>query len=384
LVTGLGIVSAAGSGLASTEAALRAGRSGLGPLTLFESPRNGHFPVAELGRELASPRLLELAKPALRQALDAAGLTDGDALARTGLALGTCVGGMPETENAVAEVLADGAPSDREVWSRHGCGYTTAQLARWSELGGPALTLSTACSSGAQAIVAARDVLRSGLADTMVAGGADAICRLTLNGFAALLAMDPDGCKPFDRARAGMSLGEAAAFLVLERESVARRSGKQVFGELAGAGNSCDAFHLTAPEPQGRGAFEAMATALNEAGLEPSEVDYVNAHGTGTQENDRAEGRALAQLFGDDVPAVSSTKRVFGHTLGAAGAVEAVVSLLAMRAGFVPGTSGLEDVDPECVIAPLVETRAAAPRVVLSSSFGFGGNNTVLVFGAVT
>ena len=390
VVTGLGIVSAAGTGLEANRQAIQEGRSGLGRLTRFPSPRCGHFPVAEVDgvdRLPGFPRTVALGRVALREALASAGL-DGEAgearelLRRAGIAAGTCVGGMPETEAAVEGVLAGQMP-DPSVWLHHECAFTTHALAGEWDIRGPAMTISNACSSGAQAIASAADLLLAGEAKVAVAGGVDAITRLTLNGFASLLVMDPQGCRPFDRHRKGMSLGEGAAFLVLEEEGHALHRGARALAVLAGSANTCDAFHPTAPDPEGRGAEEAMRQALARAGIDPSGVDYVNAHGTGTPENDRAEGRALARVFGERAPPVSSTKRVFGHTLAAAGAIEAVVSVLALVTGVLPGTCGLSEADPECVIQPLAESLRAAPRVVLSNSFGFGGNNTVLCFTAM-
>ncbi len=379
VLTGLGVVSAAGRGLDATEATLRAGRSCLGPLTRFPSPRNGHHRVGEVAQEWiadpAEPRTRALARLALADALDDARLEARTR--RIALVLGTCTGGMPETEEAIESQLA-GRGFPERVWSEHPCGATTHALAEDFGLRGPRFTISTACSSGAQALVIGRDVLLAGLADAVVAGGADALCRLTLNGFASLFATDPKGCRPFDVERDGMSLGEGAAFCVLEREDVALERGARIHVELAGAGNTCDAFHPTAPEPDGRGAEAAMRAALRDAGSTVDAVDYVNAHGTGTPGNDQAEGRALARLFGTRIPPVSSVKAIFGHTLGAAGAIEAIVCSLGLARGFLPGTSGLTRFDPDCEVEPLTETVTASPRFVLSNSFGFGGNNTVL------
>jgi len=366
-VAGLGIVSAAGRGVAENLASLRANRDGLGPLTRFQSPRCGQLPVAQVEGVDEAPRALALARIALKEALDGAGVVP-----RTGLALGMTVGGMPESEEQVARLMK-GEPADESVWERHECGYVAATLAREFGLDGPCLTISNACASGAEAIACGAELLLSGEADRMVAGGVDALCRLTLNGFASLLVVDPEGCRPFDRAREGMSLGEGAAFLVLKRGA---NSGEVV---LAGWGNSCDAYHPTAPDPDGRGAEAAMRAAL--ADTTPRDtIDYINAHGTATPDNDRAEGRAIRRLFGAQPPPVSSTKRLFGHTLGAAGAIEAVVCSLALTEGLLPGTPGLQDPDPECGIVPLKTPVEAQPRAVLSNSFGFGGNNSVLCF----
>jgi len=385
-ITGVGILGAPGVGVAATLDHLWAGRSGLGPLELFPSPRHSHLPVGEV-RDLLpgdeGSRTGRLARLALAEALESAGLDPlpPELGARAALCLGTCTGGMPETERAVATLLAGGDPP-AVVWGRHECGAATAALAIRFGLRGPALTISNACSSGAQAIADGGELIESGEAELVVAGGADALCDLTLSGFASLLVVDPHGCRPFDRRRAGMSLGEGAAFCVLESEAHAAARGVAPRAWLLGHGNTCDAHHPTAPDPQGRGAARAMRKALERAQLAPAAVDYVNAHGTGTPDNDRAEGRALRTLFGEALPPVSSVKRCFGHTLGAAGAIEAVVSVLALSEGFLPGNPGFEELDPECGVEPIRETQAAAPRVVLSSSFGFGGNNTVLCFGA--
>jgi 3-oxoacyl-(acyl-carrier-protein) synthase len=376
-ITGLGMTTAAGRGVAANEAALRECRSGLGPLRRFRSPRCGHLPVAEV-EETGAPRTVALAMGALREAL---AMAAPPRLRDAGLAVGTTVGGMPESEAALDGILL-GREVGSEVWDRHPCGHTTRSLAEGCGLEGPALTLSTACSSGAEAIATAAELVAAGDAEIMVAGGVDALCRMTLNGFASLLVVDPEGCRPFDVARMGMSLGEGAAFVVLEAEERVRARGGEILARFAGSGNSCDAHHATAPDPEGRGAEAAMRLALERAALGPSRIDYVNAHGTGTPDNDRAEGRAILRVFGASPPPVSSTKRVFGHALGAAGAIEAVACVLALRGSFLPGTPGFATPDPDCGIVPLRTSVASRPRAVLSNSFGFGGNNTVLCFTA--
>lgn len=388
-ITGLGLLTAAGRGADATEAALRAGRDGLGRLSRFASPRCGHLPVAEVRGVEEAPRTVALARPALADALASAGLDGGQAALaslRVGLAVGCTVGGMPETERALAALAREERPVSPEawpeVWAGHETGATTAALAAAFGLRGPALTIANACASGAQALADGADLLAAGLADVVVAGGVDALCRLTLNGFASLLAVDPAGCRPFDARRGGMSLGEGAAFLVLEPLERARARGARPLALLAGTGSTCDAHHPTRPEPEGRGAEAAMRAALAAAGLEPGAIDYVNAHGTGTPDNDRAEGRALRRLFGEALPPVSSTKRAFGHTLGAAGAIEAAVCVLALERGFLPGTPGFATPDPECALTPLAASRPGAPRACLSNSFGFGGANTALVLRA--
>lgn len=367
-MTGLGILTAAGEGVAANTEALREGRSGLGALSLFDSPVCGKFPVGQVAGVSEAPRTAALAKRALREALV------GVDPSRAGLAVGVTVGGMPESEKLLAELLASGEIRDPEAFSRHDLGWVTTHLAREFGLRGPRLTISNACASGAEAIACAAELLLDGEADIMVAGGVDALCRITLNGFASLLAMDELGCRPFDVTREGMSLGEGAAWIVLQRLEDA----PEPIAILAGWGNSCDAHHATAPDPDGRGAEAAIRQALRG----DLAVDYINAHGTGTRDNDRAESAALRRIFGDSLPPISSTKRVFGHTLGASGAIEAVVSALCIREGFLPANPGFDSLDPECGVTPILERIDTRPQRVLSNSFGFGGNNSVLCFRA--
>lgn len=381
-ITGLGMVSAAGRGLAANLERLKSGESALGPLDLFDSPRCGHFPVGQFRDALSlpeAPRSLALAEMASREALQGAGLAGLDESQSEGLAiaLGICVGGMPETEGSIEKLLA-GDACDDSVWNTHECGATTARLAQELGARGATMTLSTACSSGAQAIACGADLLEAGAARYVLAGGVDALCHLTLNGFASLLAMDPEGCRPFDRERAGMSLGEGAGFVVLERESEARARGKAPLAFVAGFGNTCDAYHATAPHPEGEGAERAMRTAIERAAWSLDSIDFVSAHGTGTRDNDLAEGRALRRLFGDGLPPVASIKGCLGHSLAASGAIEAVFSVLCMSAGFVPPNARFGAMDPEIGFEAPRHAEARVVQRVLSNSFGFGGNNTVL------
>jgi 3-oxoacyl-[acyl-carrier-protein] synthase II len=260
----------------------------------------------------------------------------------------------------------------------------TDLVARRLGIVGPRTTIMTACSSSATAIGRAADLVRLGRVAVALAGGAEGLCRLTYAGFNALRAVSPEPCRPFDAERKGLSLGEGAAVLVLEEEMHARARGAEVLGFLAGWGMTADAHHMTAPHPEGDGAARAMLAALADAELAPEAIDYVNAHGTATPHNDAAEVLALRRVFGERAARlpVSSTKSMVGHTLGAAGAVEAVASLCALRGGYVPPTMGLERPDPAFGALDFVPGAAREARVgaVLSSSFAFGGNNTVLVF----
>jgi 3-oxoacyl-(acyl-carrier-protein) synthase len=248
---------------------------------------------------------------------------------------------------------------------------------------GPGMALSTACSSGALAIAAAAEMIQTGEADVMLAGGTDSLSRMTWGGFHSLLLVDAAGCRPFDANRAGMCLGEGAAALVMEAEETARQRGATILARLTGWGASCDAYHVTAPHPEGAGALAAMQSALGRAGLTPAEIDYVNAHGTGTRDNDLAESKALKSLFGDRVPPFSSTKRFFGHSLAASGAIEAVVCVEALRRQQLPPNPGFETQDSAIGLTPVLQLQNATLTHVLSNSFGFGGNNAALVFSAL-
>lgn len=374
-MTGLGTLTAAGRGLEATEAALRGGRSGLAALSLFAAPEVAGFPVAEAGECPAGsqPRAVRLAAVAIEEALGAADLPTATR-PRTALAVATALGGMAETERAVETALA-GHTTDDAVWLRHEVGYTTSALADRFRVEAAALTLTT---SSAEAIAAATTLLRAGEADAAVAGGVDALCRFALEGFARGGGLDPEGCRPFDRDRAGISLGEGAAFLVLEREADARLRGARPLALLTGVGRAAQPAD---PERAGRGVEAAVRSALGAAGLEPSAVDYVTAHAAGSPAQDVAEARALRRLFGDDLPPVAATKRVFGHTLGAAAALDVVACVLAIARGFLPGTPGFAEADPEAGLTPLVEARLeAGPAVAISQSRGVAGPSAALCF----
>lgn len=317
--------------------------------------------------------------------------------------IGGTTGGM-----ALTEELLSGGIAEPGRYRLHGTGTVAEYVAERIGCRGPALTVSTACSSGAVALKLALELIRSGRARRVLAGGADCLCRLTYYGFSMLQLIDPEGTRPLDRNRNGMSVAEGAGMLLLEGGPV-----EPALAELLGAGLSCDAYHASAPHPEGAGALAAMQRALADAGLVPGAVDYVNLHGTGTRDNDAAEARALVALFGRagggdaaataaegdgpqpgagpmvphvtrvaELPPASSTKGCVGHSLAAAGAVEAVISILALRHGFLPPNVGLGESDPAFGIEPVRSVRPATIRTVLSNSFGFGGNNAAVAFGA--
>jgi 3-oxoacyl-[acyl-carrier-protein] synthase II len=248
-------------------------------------------------------------------------------------------------------------------------------------LGGPKETIIMACASGAASIAMGADLIRQGVVPLALVGGVDALTRICFMGFNALRLLDDAPCRPFDRERHGMFIGEAAAFMVLESLERCRARGGRVYGEFLGAGMTTDAHHVTAPHPEGEGMIQAMNLALDAAGVTASEIGYVNAHGTGTPQNDRVEALALSRVFREGGVLVSSTKSMVGHTMAAAGTVEAVATLLALQHSVIPPTATLRQLDPEvpfdCV--PGV-ARPASIQVALSNSFGFGGQNVSLVF----
>src|SRR3989454_2703597 len=248
-------------------------------------------------------------------------------------------------------------------------------------LGGPRETVVMACSSGAAALAMAADLIESGAAPRAVAGGVDTITRVCYMGFNALRLLDPEPCRPFDRDRRGMTIGEGAAFLVLESYADARARGARIYAELAGPAVTTDAYHVTAPDPEGSGMIAAIRGALDRARLTPAAVDYANAHGTGTPQNDRIEARALARVFGEGRLLVSSNKSQIGHTMAAAGSLEAAATVLTLTQGVVPATVNLTSVDPEVPFdcGPRVPRAAPVPDA-MSNSFGFGGQNVTLAF----
>ncbi len=301
---------------------------------------------------------------------------------RVGVFIGTSTSGILQTERAYRERDASGAlPATFHYAETHNPYSVTAYVRERLGLRGPAYTISSACSSSAKVFATAQRLLACGVIDAAVVGGVDSLCLTTLYGFNSLQLMSSDPCRPFDAQRKGLSIGEAAAFALLERPAEPVAPDTVL---LLGAGESSDAHHMSSPHPDGLGARLAMQQALAQAGLRPADIDYINLHGTATSSNDAAEGRAVAALFGSATPC-SSTKGATGHTLGAAGAVEAAFCAIALRHGFMPGSAGTQTLDPAIAGAGaldyLLQPRAQAPRRVLSNSFGFGGTNCSLVFG---
>jgi 3-oxoacyl-[acyl-carrier-protein] synthase-1 len=379
-----------GTGLDPTLAALRAARSGLAPCR-FETVRNLDTYVGEVAQVDDSPLPAGFAEHECRNnRLAWLGLQQDDfdaavraAVARygrrrVGVFLGTSTAGILQTEQAYRRRDASGALPDDFVYRTTHNTYSVAAFVRaLFGIEGPAAVASTACSSGAKAFASAARMIATGLIDAAIVGGVDSLCLTTLYGFNSLELLSPEPCRPFDATRRGLSIGEAAAFVLLERVPASLDPAAVV---LLGVGESSDAHHMSSPHPEGAGARRAMQAALSAADLAPDEIDYINLHGTATPSNDAAEGKAVAALFGERV-ACSSTKGATGHTLGAAGGLEAVVAALALQHGFTPGGVNTRTPDPGIAIRYLSANADAAPRRVLSNSFGFGGTNCSLVLG---
>ncbi len=391
-VTGVGAVSPLARTADETMDRLVRGDRAFRRLSLFDLPDARSSIAAEIDalspEEVAPPGEAEgwsrtdaMAVLAAREALAQAGITP--AKLSIDLIVGGTTAGMFETEDLLARLSND--PSAIRPLARMISHPLSAPTDHVNVAAGPfrrARTVCSACSSGASAILLAASWIRLGRSERVLAGGADGLCRLTYSGFAALGALSPEPCRPFDRRRAGLSLGEAGAFLVLESEASARARGAVPIAELRGWAIGSEGHHITNPERDGTTAARVMAAALRRGGLAPADVDYVNAHGTATPLNDVMEAAALHACLGEHaarVP-VSTVKGQVGHTLGAAGALEAVVTALAIRRGVMPPTVGLDEPDPACRLVHLTSAREARLRAALSSSFGFGGMDTVLAF----
>jgi 3-oxoacyl-[acyl-carrier-protein] synthase II len=389
VVSGLGVVSPYGVGAKTFWAGLATGECAIRPLTVidpegFRSRIAAEVPadvLPALGVSTRRSRADRIALAAAREALAEADVAPRDR-AEMGLFVGAVGGGMLEGEEWYCEEQR-GRPSPRIRALRSILPVSHAETLAWRlRLGGPRETVVMACASGAASIALGADAIRSGAAPFVLAGGVDAITRICFMGFNALKLLDPEPCRPFDRRRRGMSIGEGAAFLVLEDADHCRARGARVLGELLGAGMTTDAHHVTAPHPDGEGMIRAMVDALAGSGRAPADVGYVNAHGTGTPQNDRVEALALVRVFGEGRVLVSSTKSLIGHTMAAAGSMEAAATLLSLQHGLIPPTANLRDPDPDVPFDCVPGTaRSVELGAAVSNSFGFGGQNVSLVFG---
>jgi len=370
------------------------GKSGIGRMRYLDSLHRDEIPVAEVGawnHELEQfagvkkkgfySRTTLLGIIAAREALQKSGAIDEIKSCRTGLISATTVGGMDRSEKFYKTYMTNKSGGRLRDIVTHDCGDSTETIADIFEIKDYLSTISTACSSSANAILTGARLIKNGILDRVLAGGTDALTLFTVNGFNSLMILDKNGCRPFDQERNGLTLGEGSGFLVLESEKIVEKENKAVLCEISGYGNACDAYHQTASSPEGEGAFLAMNQALLTSGLTFDMIDYINAHGTGTKNNDLSEGKAIERLFHDSAIRCSSTKSFTGHTLGAAGAIEAVLSIMAIMNQWIYPNLNFSKQMTELKFAPVTEFLKNIPvRNVMSNSFGFGGNNTSLIF----
>jgi len=372
---------------------LRRGITGIGKNSHLETIHSDELPVAEIKagnlelramadvpRKSTISRTSLLALIAAGEAVKRSGIRKEDGL-RTGLISASTVGGMDRTELFFRNFRLDKSHGRIREVVTHDVGDHTEVIASAFGIKDFVTTISTACSSSANSILLGARLIEKGILDRVIAGGSDALTLFTLNGFNSLMILDRRGCMPFDDNRNGLTLGEGAAYIVMESERVVTKYGKNVVCTVSGYGNACDAFHQTASSPDGDGAYMSMDKALRKAGLTPDNINYINAHGTGTINNDLSEGKAVERLFRDSVPPLSSTKSYTGHTLGAAGAIEAVFSVMAIENGCTWPAIHFNKRMKELSFEPVTSLRTGTEVInVMSNSFGFGGNNTSLIF----
>lgn len=389
-VAGKGVISGIGYNAAECLDALVNGRHGIAPMLYFDSAHCERLPVAEVKlsnealaeRAGLSPditRTVLLSFLAAKEALDDAALPQGNF--RKAFISANSVGGMDKTENFYKQFHNDRNAGHLKNVVNHECGAITELVAKKLGFTDFVSTISTACSSSANAIFYGARLIKNDLADIVIAGGCDALTRFTLNGFNTLMILDEKFCQPFDENRRGLNLGEGAGYIVLVSEAVAAKLSRKPNIRLSGYANANDAYHQTASSPDGTGSFLAMEGALKQSGLNITDIDYINLHGTGTQNNDIAEGTAISRLFADKFPMMSSTKSFTGHTLGACGGIEAVFSIMSLEQGFVFPNLRLETPMKDLPFVPEKEFRKDLNlKHVMSNSFGFGGNCSSLIF----
>lgn len=391
VVTGIGIISSIGNNLEETYKSLISQKSGIGKIEILDSVRKDEFllgeikfthnqliEIADVDPDKAWTRTALLGIIAAKQAVKDSGI---DVRNETALVSASTVGGMDRSELFYKDFLTD--TKHKNYIDTHHAGNSTEMIAEQCGLNGLITTISTACSSSLNSIMFGARLIKSGKIKTAVVGGTDALSKFTLNGFNTLMILDRQHCRPFDESRMGLNLGEGAAYLVLEEKEAAIASGKKIYVELSGYANANDAHHQTASSENGEGPFLAMKNAIEEAGLKPSEIDYINAHGTGTDNNDLTEGRALKRLF-KPLPPFSSTKAYTGHTLGAAGVIESVFAILALENKVAFPSMNFKSAGDGISIKPLTQlTNIENAKHVLTNSFGFGGNDSSVVFSSL-
>jgi len=393
-VTGLGIITGIGKNVEETLNALKNLHSGVGAISHLKTVHD-HLPCSEVpfsDQELK--KMLQLNDQeivtrtsllGIKAAQEAYNFAQMDNCKKLGLPIGfingTTVGGMEKSEQFYNDFINPDSNEYTPYIAAHDCGACTEKIADYLDDFDFVSTTSTACSSAVNTLILATNMIRAGLLDCVIAGGTECLSKFHLNGFNTLMILDQHLCRPFDETRAGLNLGEGAAYLVLENEKSLALRKQNPLCQISGWGNSCDAFHQTASSPDGKGAVLSMQAALSMSGLQPEEIDYINAHGTGTSNNDESEGNAVMQVFGSHIPPISSTKSYTGHTTSAAGSVEAVISILAMNYRFLPPNLNFKNKMEQLSFKPVEQlTENVEMNYVLNNSFGFGGNNSSIIF----
>lgn len=389
-ITGMGIISSIGNTLDENFQSLINQTPGISRIENITTNHKDQIKVGEIkisNKDLATflklpeshnySRTALIAEVAAREAIKNAEITDINSC-RTGLISATSVGGMDLTEKYFYSWL-DNSENHRFIES-HSAGNSSTKIASSLGITGFVSTISTACSSAANAIMLGARMIKAGKLDRVIVGGADCMSKFTINGFKTLMILSEDNCMPFDANRTGLNLGEAGAYLVLESDECVKKDHKKILGYVSGYANANDAFHQTASSKDGEGATLAMKKALKIADLLPENIDYINAHGTATENNDASESAAIRRIFGENVPSVSSTKAFTGHTLAAAAAIEAVYSVLALQNNLVFPNLNFSTPIPETNIIPETELKTKELNHVLSNSFGFGGNCSTIIF----
>lgn len=390
-IAGLGVISAIGNTVAQNQLSLEQEKTGIAPIQYLDTEHRDEFPVGEV--KLSNDELARLSgfKPgisrtamlsliAAREALTDTGITNLAGL-RTGFISANTVGGMDKTEDFFRDFLSDNTKGRLRNVVNHECGAITNLVADQLGIRHYVGTISTACSSSANAIMYGARLIKNNMLDVVIAGGTDALTRFTLNGFNTLMILDKQPCQPFDANRRGLNLGEGAGYVVLVSKRIASALKKELYCSLSGYRNTNDAYHQTASSPKGTGSLLAMEGALKKSGLHPADIGYINLHGTGTQNNDSSEGAAIGKLFAGHSPKMSSTKAFTGHTLGASGGIEAVFSALAVQRGLLYPNLRFETPMEGSPFTPEIRF-STHPEIkhVLSNSFGFGGNCSSLIF----
>lgn len=387
----MGIISSIGNNVEENFISLQSGRHGISDIELFETRHTGNIKTGEI--KLSNEELTEklhlsddnnvtrtslLGMIAAKEAVESSGITNINEY-KTGLISSTSVGGMDVTEKYF--YTYEDFPEKQKYIDSHDAGNSSLAIADYLGLKGMVSTISTACSSAANAIMMGAKLIKNGILDRVIVGGTDSLSKFTLNGFNTLMILTDTYNTPFDQNRKGLNLGEAAAFLVLESEEVIKKENKKVLGYLSGYGNANDAHHQTASSENGQGAYLAMQQALKVSELQKEDIDYINVHGTATPNNDLSEGIAMIRIFGEgNVPEFSSTKAFTGHTLAAAAGIEAVYSVLAMQHNLIFPNLNFKTKMEEFDLVPVTELKEKSITHVLSNSFGFGGNCSTLIF----